>query len=167
MNLRLAEEKDIPEINKLFKDITRKLDEDGIPIWDEIYPSCAFPGDIKRKSLFLLEEKGEILSAFALCERPEDEGTVEWESPEAKGIYLFRFAVAPVCLKRGIGTLVLGEAEREAKERGGEYLRLLVVDYNLPAIAFYEKNGYKKAKGHYLKHQDALKLKEYGYELKL
>lgn len=36
MNLRLATEKDLPEINRLFYAITKKLDRDGIRIWDEI-----------------------------------------------------------------------------------------------------------------------------------
>ncbi len=167
MNLRLATEKDLPEISRLFTSITRKLDSENICIWDEVYPDCAFPDDIKRKSLFLLEEDERLISAFALCEPQEDEGSIVWESPNAKGIYLFRFGVAPDSLNKGIGTLMLKEAERIAKESGGEYLRLLVVDYNIPAIKFYEKNGYGKAEGYYIKDQDGLILKEFGYELKL
>ncbi|MBR6567485.1 MAG: GNAT family N-acetyltransferase [Clostridia bacterium] len=167
MNLRLATEKDLPEINRLFYAITKKLDRDGIRIWDEIYPACAFPDDIERKSLFVLEEYGILISAFALCDPQEDEGSIVWENHESKGVYLFRFGVAPDYLKKGIGTYTLKEAEKIAKERGGEYLRLLVVDYNIPAIRFYEKNGYRKAQGFYVKDQDGLILKEYGYELKL
>ncbi len=167
MILRLATEKDLPEISCLFASITRKLDSENICIWDEIYPDCAFPDDIKRESLFVLEEDGRLISAFALCEPMDDEGSIVWENPTAKGVYLFRFGVSPDCLNKGIGTYMLKEAERIAKERGGEYLRLLVVDYNLPAIRFYEKNGYRKADGYYVKDQDGLILKEYGYELKL
>ena len=164
MKLRLAIEKDLPEIISLFKAITADLDSKGINIWDEIYPACAFPDDIKRESLFLLEEGKRIISAFALCEPMEDEGSIVWYNPDAKGVYLFRFGVAPDCLNKGIGTYMLNEAERIAKERGGDYLRLLVVDYNIPAISFYEKNGYRKAEGIYVKNQDGLILREYGYE---
>lgn len=167
MNLRLATEKDLPALHNLFASITRKLDSENICIWDEIYPDCAFPDDIKRKSLFVLEEGDRFISAFALCEPQEDEGSIVWENPTANGIYLFRFGVSPDCLNKGIGTYMLKEAERIAKERGGEYLRLLVVDYNTPAIIFYEKNGYGKAEGYYVKDQDGLILKEYGYELNL
>ncbi len=167
MKLRLATEKDLPEISRLFASITRKLDSENICIWDEVYPDCAFPDDIKRESLFVLEEDNRLISAFALCPPQEDEGSIVWENSTEKGVYLFRFGVAPDCLKKGIGTYMLKEAERIAKERGGEYLRLLVVDYNTPAIRFYEKNGYRKAKGYYVKDQDGLILKEYGYELKL
>lgn len=167
MNLRLATEIDLPSLHTLFAEITGKLDSENIRIWDEVYPDCAFPDDIKRKSLFVLEEKGKLISAFALCKKPEDEGSIVWENSEAKGIYLFRFGVAPGYLNKGIGTCMLKEAERLAKERDGEYLRLLVVDYNIPAVKFYQKNGYIKAKGYYVKDQDGLILKEYGYELKL
>ncbi len=167
MNLRFATEKDLPAIHNLFTDITHKLDSENICIWDEVYPDCAFPDDIKRESLFVLEEDDRLISAFALCPQQEDEGSVVWENHTANGIYLFRFGVSPDCLNKGIGTYMLKEAERIAKERGGEYLRLLVVDYNIPAIKFYEKNGYRKAKGYYVKDQDGLILKEYGYELKL
>ncbi len=167
MNLRHATEKDLPALHTLFTDITRKLDSEGICIWDEIYPDCAFPVDIKRESLFVLEENGRLISAFALCEPQKDEGSIVWENPVANGIYLFRFGVSPDFLKKGIGTYMLKEAKRIAKERGGEYLRLLVVDYNIPAIRFYEKNGHKKAYGYYVKDQDGLILKEYGYEINL
>ncbi len=167
MNLRLATEKDLHELHCLFASITRKLDSENICIWDEIYPDCAFPEDIKRESLFVLENDGRLISAFALCLPQEDEGSIVWENPDAKGVYLFRFGVSPDCLKKGIGTYMLKEAERIAKERGGEYLRLLVVDYNIPAISFYEKNGYRKADGYYVKDQDGLILKEYGYEISL
>lgn len=167
MNLRLATEKDLSELHALFASITQKLDSENICIWDEVYPNCAFPDDIKRESLFVLEDDGRLISAFALCEPQEDEGSIVWENPDAKGIYLYRFGVSPDCLNKGIGTYMLKEAERIAKERGGEYLRLLVVDYNTPAICFYEKNGYGKAEGYYVKDQDGLILKEYGYELNL
>ncbi len=167
MNLRLATEKDLSELSTLFASITQKLDSENICIWDEIYPDCAFPDDIKRDSLFVLEEGERLISAFALCDPQEDEGSIVWEKPDAKGIYIYRFGVSPDCLKKGIGTFMLKQAERIAKERGGEYLRLLVVDYNTPAVRFYEKNGYRKAEGNYIKYQSGLILKEYGYELKL
>lgn len=167
MNLRLATEKDLHGLHFLFAAITRKMDSENIRIWDEVYPDCAFPDDIKRKSLFVLEEDGRLIAAFALCNPMEDEGSIVWERSDAEGVYLFRFGVSPDSLNKGIGAYMLKEAERITKERGGEYLRLLVVDYNLPAIKFYEKNGYIKAEGYYVKNQDGLILKEYGYELKL
>ncbi len=167
MNLRAATVKDLPELKKLFARITANLNNNGIHIWDDIYPDCAFPDDIKRDSLFVIEEDGEIISAFALCPPQEDEGTIKWEKPDAKGIYIYRLGVAPEYLRKGIGAFTVKEAERIARERGGEYLRLLVVDFNTPAIKFYIKNGYKEAEGFYINYLNDKVLKEYGYEIKL
>lgn len=167
MNFRPAIAKDLPELKSVFAGITENLDKNGIHIWDEIYPDCAFPDDIKRDSLFVLEEEGRIISAFALCPRPENEGTVEWENPEAEALYIFRLGVAPYCLKKGVGTFMVRQAEKIAAERGAEYLRLLVVDFNKPAVEFYLKNGYKKAEGFFVQNLNDRILKEYGYEIKL
>ncbi len=167
MNLRAATVKDLPELKILFSRITENLDNNGIHIWDDIYPDCAFPDDIKRESLFVIEEESKIISAFALCPSQEDEGTIRWEKPDAKGIYIYRLGVAPECLRKGVGAFTVKEAERIAKERGGEYLRLLVVDFNTPAIEFYIRNGYKEAEGFYMNYLNDMVLKEYGYEIKL
>lgn len=167
MKLRQATVKDLPELKTLFARITAQLDKNGISIWDDIYPDCAFPDDIKRNSLFVLEEDGRIISAFALCSPQEDEGTIKWENPDANGIYIYRLGVAPEYLRKGIGAFTIKEAERIAREIGGEYLRLLVVDFNTPAIEFYIKNGYKKAEGFYMNYLNDMVLKEYGYEIKL
>lgn len=167
MKLRLATIKDLPELKALFASITAELDKNGISIWDDIYPYCAFPDDIERESLFVLTEEGKIISAFALCPPQEDEGTIVWENPEAKGIYIYRLGVAPDYLKKGMGSYMIKEAEKIAKERGGEYLRLLVVDFNKPAIEFYIKNGYRRAQGYYINDLNDFVLKEYGYEIRL
>lgn len=167
MNLRLATTEDLPEIKILFSEITENLNNSGIEIWDDIYPNCAFPDDIKRESLFVLEKEGKIISAFALCPPQADEGTVRWEAPEAKAIYLYRLGVGVPYLNKGIGSLMLSEAARISKERGAEYLRLLVVDFNEPAINLYIKNGYRKAEGFYMNYLNDLVLKEYGYEIRV
>lgn len=44
--------------------------------------------------------------------------------------------------KSGYGKLAINEAKRIAKSLGYNELRLMVVNTNLPAIAFYEKLGF-------------------------
>ncbi len=167
MVLRLAKEEDLPEINLLFSQITADLDKKGICIWDEIYPACAFPEDIKNEGLFVLEEGGALLGAFALCDAPEDEGSIVWEKPSAKAKYLYRLGVSPRFLKRGLGSELVRQAQKIAAASGAEYLRLLVVDFNAPAESFYLKLGYTRAQGIYDKPQNGIQLREYGYEKKL
>ena len=56
-------------------------------------------------------------------------------------------------------------AEKLARELGGEYLRLFVVDINHPAISFYESCGFSRADGVYNEViDDHTILREYGYE---
>ncbi len=167
MELRLAKEADLPEISRLFRKITADLNEKGICIWDEIYPDCAFPDDIKRKRLFILEDEGELLGAFALCDAPDDEGSIVWEKNDAKTEYLFRLGVSPKQLRKGIGSFLMAQAEKIARASGAEYIRLLVVDFNTPAESFYLKGGYMKAQGEYVKAQNGVNLREYGYEKRL
>lgn len=59
---------------------------------------------------------------------------------------------------------MLDKAKEVAKTFGAEYLRLFVVDVNIPATQLYEKNGFLKADGVY---DEAFVLHEFGYEIKL
>lgn len=53
-------------------------------------------------------------------------------------------------------------------DEGAAYLRLFVVDINIPAIKLYEKNGFKRAEGIYdLKVDDDRVLQEFGYEKRI
>ena len=59
----------------------------------------------------------------------------------APGIYLEDLYVRPEFQGRGIGTLLLREVSRIALERGCERLEWSVLNWNTPAIAFYESLG--------------------------
>ena len=63
---------------------------------------------------------------------------------------------------------MLDKAKEIAQTFGAEYLRLFVVDINIPAIQLYLKNGFVKADGVYDEvFDDGYVLHEYGYEIKL
>ena len=57
--------------------------------------------------------------------------------------------------------LVLSKAPG-VRERGAEYLRLLVVDYNRPAIRLYEKCGFRRAGGAFGQPRERFKRSVYG-----
>jgi ribosomal protein S18 acetylase RimI-like enzyme len=63
--------------------------------------------------------------------------------PHSKLARLYSIAVAPHVGGRGIGPLMLAEAERTAKRRGRRAMRLEVQEHNTRAIARYEKSGYR------------------------
>lgn len=168
MGLRLAETEDLPEIRRMFEGVIAWMDGEGIRIWDEVYPSAAFPADIDNRRLYLLEDGGEMLGAFALSAEDESRGRMGWEKREAGALYLERLAVSAARPRQGIGKRLIRQAAALARDRGAEYLRLLVVDYNRPAIRLYEKCGFRRAEGLFDKPLgEDLILHEFGYELDL
>ena len=58
--------------------------------------------------------------------------------------YIGDVAVAERSRRRGIGDALLKELRREAERRQLSFVTLEVRESNAPAIALYEKNGYKK-----------------------
>lgn len=55
---------------------------------------------------------------------------------------LYSIAVAPANAGRGLGSMLLGAAERAALRRGSAVLRLEVHAHNTAAIAWYRRSGY-------------------------
>ncbi len=168
MDYRLAVPGDLGRLKEMYKEIVRKMDEDGIRIWDEIYPCEFLEGDIAGGRLYLLTENNDMMAAFALCDASAGEEFLKWEDDRAKALYLDRFGVNVGCLRQGIGSLMLKRAKETARNLGAEYLRLFVVDCNVPAASLYRKNGFAPADGVY--HEvidDELVLREFGYEVKV
>lgn len=56
--------------------------------------------------------------------------------------YVANVAVSPAYRRRGVATLLLNRLVDEAVKRRLGFLTLEVRESNLPAIAFYEKNGF-------------------------
>ena len=58
---------------------------------------------------------------------------------------LYSIAIAQHARGRGLGAALLGAAEREARRRGCDAMRLEVRTDNSVAIALYEKRGYRRS----------------------
>lgn len=55
-----------------------------------------------------------------------------------------------------------------ATKKGAEFLRLFVIDFNVPAINLYKKFGFTQADGIYKEVIDeTLSINEIGFEIKL
>lgn len=168
MECRLARPEELPKIQEMYRTIIRKMEADGIPIWDEVYPCALFEEDIRARRLYLLLEDGDIAAACALCASNAGEEAVEWTDGRARALYLDRLGVHPARAGRGIGSRMLREAGAAAKALGAAYLRLFVVDRNVPAIRLYQRNGFRRGKGIYSEKIDGeLVLREFPYEIKL
>ena len=167
MDFRLAGMQDLLQLKDVYKQIIKNMDEQDIQIWDDIYPCEFFEEDIKNNQLYVLLNNGEIVSAF-LCKTNTGENAVKWNENHAEAFYIDRLGDNVKYLKKGIGGLMLDKAKEVAKTFGAEYLRLFVVDVNIPATQLYEKNGFLKADGVYDEaFDDGFVLHEFGYEIKL
>lgn len=183
MMFRTANIQDLPNIKHTFGFIVKHMQDNHLNIWDDVYPSAFFEDDIRNNRLYVMLEEAQeravetnfaettsapIVSAFALCDSDEGENTMTWKDCHANALYLDRLGVNVTYSRKGIGSLMLEKAKETAKALGAEYLRLFVVDENLPAIRLYEKNGFEKVEGVYYKPLDETDiLREYGYEIKL
>ena len=64
-------------------------------------------------------------------------------APPEKGIELDKLYILPGCKGQGIGARMMDLAFRVAETAGKEDFWLAVIDTNAPAIAFYEKYGFR------------------------
>jgi ribosomal protein S18 acetylase RimI-like enzyme len=168
MDFRLAVMQDLPQLKAVYQGIIQNMNENQIEIWDDVYPCEFFEEDIKNEQLYVLYDKNELVSAFALCRTNSGEKSVNWLDNAGKALYIDRLGVNVKDSGKGIGSFMLAKAREVAKILGAEYLRLFVVDINEPAIRLYTKNGFTKAVGVYDEViDDDLVLHEYGYEIPL
>lgn len=166
MECRLAAEEDLPQIKRMYRAIIERMDADGIRIWDDVYPCEFFQGDIEHGRLYLLTEGDEMVAAFALSDSNPGESSVKWSDAQAKACYLDRLGVNVRFARRGIGSAALRRAQDLARKRGARYLRLFVVDVNVPAINLYRKSGFSQADGVRVERIDVdLVLQELGFEI--
>ncbi|MGN1338848.1 MAG: GNAT family N-acetyltransferase [Oscillospiraceae bacterium] len=169
MELRKARQSDLPQLRTVYADIVENMVLSGVDLWNEYYPYEAFPGDIEADRLWLLCDGDIIAGAFAL-ELYTDSGGVTWEQPGVPAMTLMRLGVNPAYQRRGIGAGCVEYAKDIARERGCSYLRLFVVDINVPAERFYIKCGFVRGEGQHIEHIADLSpdgLIEYGYEIRL
>lgn len=168
MDFRLAVMQDLPQIKSVYKNIIKKMNNEQIQIWDDIYPCEFFDEDIRNNRLYVLQNNDDIVSAFTLCDTNSGEKAVEWQDNLCKALYLDRLGVNVNYSRMGIGSLMLERAKETAKKSGAEYLRLFVVDINEPAIRLYIKNGFIMGNGVYDEViDDNFILHEYGFEVAL
>ena len=82
------------------------------------------------KGAFLLAENGEKLLG---CVYVEMRGTRS---------YLGLLSVDPECQQGGVGSLLMNEAEQYCRERGSQFMDILIVHLREDLPQFYKKRGY-------------------------
>lgn len=164
MELIKATMNDLELLKGIYKDIVQHMYEQGMDIWDDIYPCEFIKDDIENNQFYILKDD-HILAGVALCQHNAGENEVEWINHNDHVLYIDRLGVNVHDLRKGIGSLLLEHIKTFAKRNGISSLRLFVVENNLPAIHLYQKNGFRQVEGIYNEVIDEdLILHEYGYE---
>lgn len=159
---RLATLNDLGEVKALYQKVVKHMIESNLLFWNEHYPVEVVEEDIQKSQLYLLCEEGLPLCACAVYPAQKPFEGVYWQDSPA--LYMWRLAVHPEYLRKGLAKTMVENIKNLAKEQGYPLLRLLVVDCNRPAHDFYQSLGFKRKEGRYQDLVNGQLLTEYGYE---
>jgi ribosomal protein S18 acetylase RimI-like enzyme len=122
------------------------MDEQGIPQWDDIYPSRAIlNADIENKQMYLIEVGGRVAGLTVINEdqSPEYAG-VAWKY-EGRALVVHRLTIHPDFQRRKLASYLMDFAEETAAAQNYDCIRLDAFARNPAAFAMYEKRGYRRA----------------------
>lgn len=149
MKLTIATSKDLPRIQLLYQNVIQSMYKNNVFIWDDYYPYQIIKNDITNQTFYIVEQNNELIGGFALNSEHKASNSMKWHEKNAPVLYLDRFGIHSDYTNQGIATKVLNEIIKIVKQKNIHYLRLFVVQSNLPAIQFYCKNNFLKAQGIY------------------
>lgn len=140
---------DIDELEVLYDDLNDYLETNSnYPGWIKgVYPvrETAATG-IESNNLFVLKIDGVIAGSVILNHKPENAyNEVSWdmEADYKDVIVVHTLVVNPKFMRQQIAWKLMQFAQQYAIEHGIKSIRLDVSIHNIPAIALYEKLGYK------------------------
>jgi len=144
--IRKAEEADYEAVNHLYH-LSYSLYHENMPAVYKKTPATVLKkGDFlnilqdDRTRMFVAEAEGKVVGhIYAMIETfDEDE-----MAPACERVEVAEISIEPAYARMGIGTRLMKEVEKWAKEKKITDLQTLVYDFNKDGIAFYEANGYK------------------------
>ena len=170
MEIRLAQRSDLPQLKTMFEKIVKKMEENGVYIWNEFYTYEEFEIDIEKQQLYLLMDGDVIVATTAMYEfDPTSFNCFAWKDKNAKAMLLNRLGVNVEYLRQGIASKLIEKLKEIAKSKNVKYLRFTVVDSNTPALNLYKKHGFTQVDGIYEEFipRTNTTLYEFGFEIVL
>ena len=168
MKFRLANNNDLDFLKDMYTKIIDNMYKNDIKIWNEFYPYEVIKEDVENNNFYVLENEKEIIAGCALCNSNSGENSLTWCEHTNDVYYIDRLGVNADYLRQGVGSRLLNQIKEFANKKDKKYIRLFVVDSNIPAINMYIKNGFEKVDGIYEEViNDEVTLLEYGFELKV
>jgi ribosomal protein S18 acetylase RimI-like enzyme len=118
----------------------------GYSPWDEIYPTLQhIEADIDAQHCFVAERDGSVVGSICVDDaQPESYGNVAWHVASARPYCIHRLCVSTSYARQGIGQALVRYAEVHARAEGADAIRLDVYTVNPPALALYERLGYRE-----------------------
>jgi GNAT superfamily N-acetyltransferase len=139
MNIRAAEPADIPLILKFIQDLAEyeRLSHE-VEATEPTLMATLFPGDGRPAAECILAFDEAEPAGFAICFSTYSTFLAR------PGLYLEDLFVVPERRGRGIGKALLLHLARLANQRGCGRMEWSVLDWNEPAINFYEALGARR-----------------------
>ena len=147
MEIRKADKKDAVKIFEFVKAAVKKMDEQGIPQWDEIYPTQDdFENDASNNQLYIVEIDGRPAACFTLnkdCDEEYKNGA--WNYTGDDYIVIHRLCVNPEFQNQGLGRKICEEIESLVKIQGVKAIKLDCFIQNPYSQKMYHNLGYRDA----------------------
>ena len=133
INIRRAQENDIPQIFNLVKELA-EYEKAGDQVWTnvDIYYQDFNSGHFKS---IVADQKDKILGTCIYYPA--------YSTWKGKMMYLEDFVILPEYRRMGIGQRLFDYFIEVSKADGCKLIKWEVLDWNEPAIKFYEKNNAK------------------------
>lgn len=146
MKIELARLAELDELHGIIRAATRHMDEQGIPQWDEVYPSRAIlKDDIEKQQMFVLGARRQKNGMMVLNEEQAPEyAEVDWKY-SGRALVIHRLTIAPAFQRQRLATRLVDFAEEFALTEGYDCIHLDAFTRNPAAFGLYERRGYRKA----------------------
>lgn len=164
MKIRKATNSDIDKCLKIYNDQIEYEQQVGdLTAWrKDIYPDRALVEEaVELQDMYVIEEEGMLLACGRINHILEPHYKyISWqieEDDENKILVLHTLAVAQEAKRKGVGKMFLDFYEQQAHLQNCTALRFDTVSSNIPAQAFYKKNGYTECgrfSGNYMGRND-------------
>lgn len=141
---RLLKPSELPTLFLLYQSAIRRMCEQGIDQWDELYPDYGtLLLDIQKKEMYGLFDRGRLVASVVLNEEEDEEYKgVAWRLRFDRVGVNHRLCVDAAQQGRGYARKIAMLAEQEFRRRGYECIRLDAFPQNPAAIRLYTGLGY-------------------------
>lgn len=131
MHIRLAERKDLPAIHELVRELAiyEKAEQEFVASLEDYQNDF----DAGIFEVLLAEEEQEIMGMTLYY--------MTYSTWKGRMLYLEDFVIKENYRQQGLGQALFDAFLAKAKEKGCRLVKWQVLDWNEPAVKFYEKNN--------------------------